>query len=131
MSALVSRAVLGPLRITPSNWSANLSSLLSPTVGHSTYSRGICTRSSNTSRCSSCSVTGATDGRRTRDRLAAREIAEVFRDPRLRLHRIDVADDREERVVRRVIEPEEVLHVVFRRGREIFHAADDVPRIRI
>ena len=39
-SALVSRAVRGPLRIEASTSSANRSSLRSPTVGHWTYRRG-------------------------------------------------------------------------------------------
>ena len=36
----------------------------------------------------------------------------------------------EKRIVGRVVEPEEVLDVFFRRRREVVHAADDVPRVR-
>ena len=45
--------------------------------------------------------------------------------------RIEVAEIDERRVVRRVVQPEELLHVLDGRGGEIRHAADDRPGVRM
>ena len=75
---------------------------------------------------------GLQDDRRhlgARNRLPAWKVAEIFVDPRFRLLRIEVADDREGRVVRRVVDPEEALDVLFVAADR--RVADDGPRIRM
>ena len=66
-----------------------------------------------------------------RDRLAARDFVEVLLDPALRGRRIEVARHDERRVVRRVVQPEELLHVIDGRGGQILHAADDRPGVGV
>ena len=127
-SALVSREMREPSRMSASTSSAYWSSLFSPTSAseieprnlHAILERPIASRPAVRRR-----------ERGPHDRLARAEVGEVLRDPRLRLRRIEVAGDGERRVVRRVVQPEERLHVLDRRRRQIGHAADHGPRIRM
>jgi hypothetical protein len=64
-----------------------------------------------------------------RDRFAAGNVAEVLLHPRLRLGGIEIADDRQIGVVRRVVEPEKALDVLFACGRQIRHASNDWPGV--
>src|SRR5687767_144518 len=61
--ALVNRAVREPVRMADSTLRANRSSCFMPVVGHATYNRGSCTRSSNTIRISIVIFGGAAGGR--------------------------------------------------------------------
>src|SRR5205814_9479297 len=61
---------------------------------------------------------------RSRDRFAAWQIAEVFPDPCPRLLGVEVADDSECGVVRRVVETQELLDVLDRRIGQSGHVAD-------
>ena len=61
----------------------------------------------------------------------ALERAEVLLDQRLRLRLVDVADDREARVVRRVVLLEELLHVVELRRLDVGVRSDHVGVVRM
>ncbi len=65
------------------------------------------------------------------NRFALRQIDEVLLNPRFGLRRIEVADYREDSVVRSVVKPEERFYIFLRRGAEIRHRADHRPRIRV
>ncbi len=65
------------------------------------------------------------------ERRARRNRSEVLLDERSRLRGVEVADDRERRVVRRVVGSEELLHVVERCGREVLHRPDDGVRVGV
>src|SRR5262249_60389494 len=69
--------------------------------------------------------------RRPYDLGPARERAEISGDERFRLLRLKVSRDRDDGIAWRVVQLEEVLDVRFRCGREVRHAADDVPRVRV
>ena len=58
-----------------------------------------------------------------------RDVAEIFLDERACFVVVKVTDDGYHRVVRRVIDPEKLLHVVDRRGVEIFHRSDRRMRV--
>jgi hypothetical protein len=68
---------------------------------------------------------------RAHNRLALRDGAEILLDHLSRLYGVEVAGDDEARVVRDVVVSEEALHVVERRGRQIFHRADGRPVVRV
>ena len=63
--------------------------------------------------------------------VVRRDGAEVLLDPRERLLRVDVADDRQHRVVRRVVRAEERARVVQRRRVQIGHGADGRVVVRV
>ena len=58
-------------------------------------------------------------------------LAEVLLDELLRLCRVEVAGDHEREVVRRVVGPEELLHVVERGRRKVLVAPDDGPGVGV
>ena len=62
---------------------------------------------------------------------AALQRAEILLDQLLRLRGIEVADDREARVVRRVVLAEESLHVVELRRLDVLVRADHVAVVRM
>ena len=66
-----------------------------------------------------------------RNGRAALQRAEVLLDQRLRLRRVEVADDRQARVVGRVVLLEESLHVVELRRLDVLVRADDVAVVRM
>ena len=63
--------------------------------------------------------------------VVGRDGAEVLLDPSTRLLRVDVADDRQDRVVRRVVRAEERARVVQRRRVQIGHGADGRVVVRV
>ncbi len=56
----------------------------------------------------------------------AAQRSEVLRDEPLHLGRLEITDDREARVVRRIEGPEELLHVIELHGLDVLVRADDV-----
>ena len=98
-------------------------------VSHAMYTRGSSTRAVTTLRRSEVifgvsALIGGTAGPRFSD-------AEVLLDQRLHLRRLEVADDGEAGVVRRVVLLEESLHVVELRGLDVFVRADDIAVVRM
>ena len=63
--------------------------------------------------------------------VVGRDGAEVLLDPAPRLLRVDVADDRQDRVVRRVVRTEERARVVQRHRVQIGHGADGRVVVRV
>ena len=93
------------------------------------YTRGSSTRAVTTLRRSDGDLRRLRLDRR--NRRSALQRAEVLLHQRLRLRRVEVADDGEAGVVGRVVLPEELLHVVELRRLDVFVRADDVAVVRM